>query len=180
MQNHVNILSCQAMAHYSTKQIVNEKQTFYDLDFSFCWFNFEVVWYSLEQNISWICWQAFIYCCRLHQVWEGTGKHALIGSLNHQHPRLCGTDQTHHFGKREMPQLLWCVCPVHLSPSKSCPYIIKNLLAKDHTLKERTVLAVSDIILLLEFCLKNTYFSFQDQFYEQVEGAAMVPQSVPL
>ena len=34
-------------------------------------------------------------------------------------------------------------------------------------------MAVSDIILLLEFCLKNTYFSFQDQFYEQVEGAAM-------
>ena len=32
---------------------------------------------------------------------------------------------------------------------------------------------VSDIILLLEFCLKNTYFSFQDQFYEQVEGTAM-------
>ena len=32
---------------------------------------------------------------------------------------------------------------------------------------------VSDIILLLEFCLKNTYFSFQDQFYKQVEGAAM-------
>ena len=51
--------------------------------------------------------------------------------------------------------------------------IIKDLLAKDHTLKQRTVLAVSDIILLLEFCLKNTYFSFQGQFYEQVEGAAM-------
>ena len=32
---------------------------------------------------------------------------------------------------------------------------------------------VSDIILLLEFCLKNTYFSFQDRFYEQVEGAVM-------
>ena len=51
--------------------------------------------------------------------------------------------------------------------------IIKDLLAKDHTLKERTVMEVSDIILQLEFCLKNTYFSFQDQFYEQVEGAAM-------
>ena len=51
--------------------------------------------------------------------------------------------------------------------------IIKDLLEKDHTLVERTVLAVSDIILLLEFCLKNTYFSFQDQFYEQVDGAAM-------
>ena len=32
---------------------------------------------------------------------------------------------------------------------------------------------VEDMILLLEFCLKNTYFSFQGQFYEQVEGAAM-------
>ena len=48
--------------------------------------------------------------------------------------------------------------------------IIKDLLEKDTTLKERTVM---EIILLLEFCLKNTYFSFQDQFYEQVEGAAM-------
>ena len=28
-------------------------------------------------------------------------------------------------------------------------------------------------ILLLEFCHKNTYFPFQGQFYEQVEGAAM-------
>ena len=48
-----------------------------------------------------------------------------------------------------------------------------DLLKNDHTLKDRTVLAVNEIILLLEFCLKNTYFSFQDQFYEQVEGAAM-------
>ena len=30
--------------------------------------------------------------------------------------------------------------------------IIKNLLEKDHTLKERTAMAVSGIILLLEFC----------------------------
>ena len=58
--------------------------------------------------------------------------------------------------------------------------IIKDLLEKDHTLKERTVLAVSDTILLLEFCLKNTYFSFQDQFYEQVEGAAMGSQVSPI
>ena len=58
--------------------------------------------------------------------------------------------------------------------------IIKNLLEKDQTLKERTVMEVSDIILLLEFCLKNTYFSFQDQFYEQVEVQPWVPQSVPL
>ena len=51
--------------------------------------------------------------------------------------------------------------------------IMKDLLEKDHTLKERTAMAVSDIIHLLKFYVKNTYFSFQDQFYEQVEGAAM-------
>ena len=58
-------------------------------------------------------------------------------------------------------------------PTDPALNIIKDLLEKDNTLKERIVLAVTDIILLLEFCLKNTYFSFQDQFYEQVEGAAM-------
>ena len=52
-------------------------------------------------------------------------------------------------------------------------YIIKVLLEKNDTFKERALLAVSDIILLLKFCLKNTYFSFQGQFYEQVESAAM-------
>ena len=35
------------------------------------------------------------------------------------------------------------------------------------------MLPVKDIIILLEFCLKNTYFSFQGQFHEQVEGVAM-------
>ena len=34
-------------------------------------------------------------------------------------------------------------------------------------------IVIDDIILLLEFCLKNTYFSFQGQLFEQVESAAM-------
>ena len=51
--------------------------------------------------------------------------------------------------------------------------VIKDLLEKDPTLNNRTVLTVNEIIQLLEFCLKNIYFSFQEQFYEQVEGAAM-------
>ena len=51
--------------------------------------------------------------------------------------------------------------------------VIKDLLEKDPTLKERTVLPVEDITLLLEVCLKNTHFSFQDQFYEQIKGVAM-------
>ena len=60
-----------------------------------------------------------------------------------------------------------------LVPIDSALKIIKDLLEKDPTLKDRTVMGVNDIILLLEFCLKNTYLSFQDQFFEQVEGAAM-------
>ena len=46
-------------------------------------------------------------------------------------------------------------------------------MEKDEKLNDRTVLSVQDIIELLGFCLHNTYFSFQNKFYEQVEGAAM-------
>ena len=62
---------------------------------------------------------------------------------------------------------------LHQSPVDPALKIIKDLLVKDPTLKDRTVTGIDDIILLLEFCLKNTYFSFQVQFFEQVEGGAM-------
>ena len=62
---------------------------------------------------------------------------------------------------------------MHLSPSRPIPKGYQGSTGKTLTLKDRTVLPVEDIILLLEFCLKNTYFSFQGQFYEQVKGAAM-------
>ena len=58
--------------------------------------------------------------------------------------------------------------------------VVKDLLEKDPTLKDRTVLPVKAIILLLEFCLKNMYFSVKDQFYEQVKGAAMDSQVSPI
>ena len=32
---------------------------------------------------------------------------------------------------------------------------------------------LQDIIELLGFCLHNTYFSFPNKFYDQVEGAPM-------
>ena len=51
--------------------------------------------------------------------------------------------------------------------------VIKDLLEKDEKLNDRTVFLVQDIIELLGFCLHNTYFSFQNKFYEQVEGAPM-------
>ena len=74
----------------------------------------------------------------------------------------------------DVPALFTSV-PVDLAPG-----VIKDLLEKDPTLKDRTVLPVKDIILLLELCLKNTYFSFPNQFYEQVEGVAMGSKFIPI
>ena len=51
--------------------------------------------------------------------------------------------------------------------------IMKDLLEKDEKLNDRTVLLVQNILELLGFCLHNTYFSFQNKFYEQVEGVPM-------
>ena len=51
--------------------------------------------------------------------------------------------------------------------------IIKDLLEKDENLSNRTVLSVQNIIELLGFCLHNMYFSYQNKFYEQVEGAVI-------
>ena len=51
--------------------------------------------------------------------------------------------------------------------------IIKDLLEKDEKLNDRTVLSIQSIMELLGFCLHNAYFSFQNKFYEQVEGVAM-------
>ena len=50
---------------------------------------------------------------------------------------------------------------------------IKKLLEEDQTLPQRTTMTVNNISCLLEFCLNSTYFTFQEKFYEQVEGAAM-------
>ena len=50
---------------------------------------------------------------------------------------------------------------------------IKDLLEKDEKLNDRTVLSVQNINELLGFCMHNTYFSFQNKFYEQVGGAPM-------
>ena len=58
--------------------------------------------------------------------------------------------------------------------------IIKDLLEKDKILDERRVLSVQSIIELLGFCPYNTYFSFQNKFYEQVEGAAMGSPITPI
>jgi len=51
--------------------------------------------------------------------------------------------------------------------------IIRNKLEHDETLKLRTFLSVESIMELLTLCLKTTYFSYEDHFYQQNDGAAM-------
>ena len=51
--------------------------------------------------------------------------------------------------------------------------IIKNRLEKDQQLQQRTSMSVSQITSLLEYCFRSTYFVFQGEYYEQLEGAAM-------
>ena len=58
--------------------------------------------------------------------------------------------------------------------------IIKKRLEEDKELNNRTSMTVKHTSCLLEFCLKNTYFSFQGRFYEQTEGAAMESPISPI
>ena len=58
--------------------------------------------------------------------------------------------------------------------------IIKDLLEMDEKLQDRTVLSVQNINEHLGFCLHNIYSSFQNKFYEQVEGVAMVSLASPI
>ena len=51
--------------------------------------------------------------------------------------------------------------------------IIKKLLEEDKSLQQRTTMSVNNITCLLEFCLKRTYFTYQGQHFEHLEGAAM-------
>ena len=41
-------------------------------------------------------------------------------------------------------------------------------------------MAIQQIVTLLEFCLKNTYFLFQGKYYEQAYGAGMSSPISPL
>ena len=50
---------------------------------------------------------------------------------------------------------------------------IKKKLEQDAELPNRTIMSADTILELLGFCLNNTYFVFQETFYEQTKGAAM-------
>ena len=58
-------------------------------------------------------------------------------------------------------------------PIPSTLGIIRSKLEQDADLSNRTSMSADNIIELLSFCLNNTYFVFQEEFFEQTRGAAM-------
>ena len=58
-------------------------------------------------------------------------------------------------------------------PIKPTLEVIEKLLNEDPDLQKRTTMPTKQIMDLLEFCLRSTYFTYRGKFYEQVEGAAM-------
>ena len=58
-------------------------------------------------------------------------------------------------------------------PIKPALEITEKLLKEDPDLQKRTTMSIPNIMDLLEFCLRSTYFTYKGKFYEQVEGAAM-------
>ena len=50
---------------------------------------------------------------------------------------------------------------------------VKQKLKHDPLLLQRTSMFIQQIVTLLQFCLRSTYFLFQGKYYEQVHGAAI-------
>ena len=65
-------------------------------------------------------------------------------------------------------------------PVDSALQAVETYLHQDMDLGNRTILDIPDILSLLKFCLKNTYFSFKGKFYEQVQGLAMGSPASPV
>ena len=58
--------------------------------------------------------------------------------------------------------------------------VIQERLLKDDTLEDRTTLTADQVTLLLGICLKTTYFVYNQQYYEQTDGAAMGSPVLPV
>ena len=58
-------------------------------------------------------------------------------------------------------------------PVKPAIEVIRKRLEQDTELHQRTTMSIQNILDLLQFCLCNTYFLFQGQYYEQTQEAAM-------
>ena len=48
--------------------------------------------------------------------------------------------------------------------------VVKARRTKDPTLVDRTSIPVPQLVELIELCLRSTYFQFQNNFFEQIDG----------
>ena len=129
-------------------------------------------------------------CC-VHQGFyhllgsKSIGRHQLtlgrpISSPSQKYTTLCGIHKTGKTGTGEVityydAKVLFTSVPV--DPSIQ---IVQQKLSQNPTLPQRANMSIQQIIKLLEFCLKNTYFLLQGKYYEQVLGAAMGSPISPL
>ena len=58
-------------------------------------------------------------------------------------------------------------------PIEDALVIIKELLENDETLSDRTPLSPKNVLDLLEFLVRTTFFIFNGTYYQQTEGVAM-------
>ena len=58
-------------------------------------------------------------------------------------------------------------------PIDECLEVIRQKLEKDNTLEDRTLMTPMTITNLIKRCMASTFFGYDDELYEQVEGAPM-------
>ena len=100
----------------------------------------------------------------------------LVGLSNHHiHNTMDFVEQIKEVKvKKEESMVSYDVTALFISvPIPPVLKIIEDKLENDKDLPLRTSMNTRHIIRLLEFCLRSTYFVFQGQHFEQVEGAAM-------
>ena len=51
--------------------------------------------------------------------------------------------------------------------------VVRARLTKDPTLVDRTCIPVPQLVELIKLCLRSTYFQFQNNFFEQIDGTPM-------
>jgi len=51
--------------------------------------------------------------------------------------------------------------------------VLRRRLEEDGSLNERTSMTIDQIVELTEYCVRNTYFQYKDEYFKQVDGMAM-------
>ena len=69
--------------------------------------------------------------------------------------------------------VLWCQGTAYFSAYPTSNRHHYQAPRKRSITKNRTFMNIRQITSLLEFCLRSTYFTFQNKYYEQIEGTAM-------